>query len=115
MDKKILYTIGAIIIILIVAGVAYFMYWNNQGSNVPLNNAVSNTESSNTATQTQPTTVDAGVTIKSVNSGTSGSITVCSDKCGDNICQKTDTSCTPGSLNCICAESHQDCPADCKQ
>ena len=44
-----------------------------------------------------------------------GSLTVCSDKCGDGICQKTDPACGKDTnLNCICPETPQECPKDCK-
>lgn len=39
---------------------------------------------------------------------------VCSDQCGNGVCQKEDLSCDKKSLNCVCAENSQDCPQDCK-
>ena len=39
---------------------------------------------------------------------------ICADKCGDGVCQKTDPTCEKGNLNCVCAETKQDCPQDCK-
>lgn len=44
-----------------------------------------------------------------------GMLTVCLDKCGDGICQATDSYCSENnSLNCICVETPQECPQDCK-
>jgi len=43
-----------------------------------------------------------------------GSFTICLDKCGDSICQKEDTACTPGDFNCTCHETPKECPQDCK-
>jgi hypothetical protein len=44
-----------------------------------------------------------------------GSFSVCLDRCGDNICQTTDPNCAPGNnLSCVCEETHQSCPQDCK-
>lgn len=44
-----------------------------------------------------------------------GTLSVCSDKCGDGVCQKTDSNCDKdNNLNCICLETPQECPQDCK-
>lgn len=43
-----------------------------------------------------------------------GGLSICSDKCGDGICQKTDVKCEGGNLNCICTEDAKECPQDCK-
>ena len=50
------------------------------------------------------------------NSGNSnGGLTVCLDQCGNGICEQSDPNCgKENSLNCICLESKQDCPQDCK-
>lgn len=51
-----------------------------------------------------------GVGVKPGESG--GTLMVCQDKCGDNICQTIDPSCT--SMNCPCPETKEDCLQDCK-
>lgn len=43
-----------------------------------------------------------------------GLLMVCVDKCGDGICQKAETACEGGNLNCVCFETPVDCPQDCK-
>lgn len=43
----------------------------------------------------------------------SGGLTICLDRCGDNVCQTQDSKCPDGSFNCPCAETPQDCPQDC--
>ena len=41
------------------------------------------------------------------------SLIICSDKCGDGICQlEPEETCE--NLNCICQENTQECPADCR-
>jgi hypothetical protein len=46
---------------------------------------------------------------------TAGTFSVCSDKCGDGVCQKTDPNCGKNNnLNCTCLETPQECPQDCK-
>lgn len=42
-----------------------------------------------------------------------GFLTICADKCGDGVCQETDADCD-NNLNCICQETSQECPQDCK-
>lgn len=49
-----------------------------------------------------------------IQGGGGGSLTICADKCGDNICQSTVPECKAGSPNCICVETKNDCPQDCK-
>ncbi len=40
-------------------------------------------------------------------------LTVCVEECGNGVCQKTGPDCKAGDLNCICPETHADCPQDC--
>ena len=49
-----------------------------------------------------------------IQGGGGGSLTICGDKCGDGICQSTVSDCKEGSPNCVCIESKNDCPQDCK-
>lgn len=41
-----------------------------------------------------------------------GALNVCLNRCGDGICQELDSNC--GRNNCICQETYQYCPRDCK-
>ncbi len=52
--------------------------------------------------------------IKAQGTNGGGTLTVCLDKCGDGICQKTDPNCKSGDLNCICLETPKECPQDCR-
>lgn len=38
---------------------------------------------------------------------------ICVDKCGDGFCQASEAECAEG-LNCVCKETKEECPADCK-
>lgn len=38
---------------------------------------------------------------------------VCVDKCGDGVCQLSDPECED-NLNCVCGETKEECPADCR-
>lgn len=44
--------------------------------------------------------------------GEGAMFSVCIDRCGDETCQPSDPDCKD-NLNCICPETHQDCPEDC--
>ena len=42
-----------------------------------------------------------------------GGLVICSDKCGDGVCQSTeDKECK--NVNCVCLENRAECPQDCK-
>ncbi|MBI2054011.1 MAG: hypothetical protein HYT36_01635 [Candidatus Staskawiczbacteria bacterium] len=40
-------------------------------------------------------------------------LSICQDKCGDGVCQAEESECDKG-MNCICKETKEECPADCK-
>jgi hypothetical protein len=44
-----------------------------------------------------------------------GTLTICLDECGNGTCQIEDTECAENGMNCVCAETPEDCPQDCKK
>jgi len=128
MNKFFLITIIVILAVVLAAGFFGFKYLNQikqvetqnslGGANIE-NPAEQKTnigaENQNSQTQTPQVQIQAGGIQTEENSG-GGSLSVCLDKCGDGICQKTDSECakTNSNLNCVCAETPQDCPQDCK-
>ena len=50
-----------------------------------------------------------GGDVKAQGSG-GGTLTICEDKCGDNVCQPADVAEAAG----VCAETKAECPQDCK-
>ena len=52
--------------------------------------------------------------IKAQGSSGQGTLIICSDTCGDGVCSNAVPVCKEGDFNCICAESHESCPVDCK-
>lgn len=109
MDKKILITIIFVLVIILIAGYFGYQYFSNMGTKV--DNAVGETNIENNTPQVEVTT--EGVKAEATNGG--GTLTICVDKCGDNICQTTDIECSKDNdLNCVCLESLQECPQDCK-
>lgn len=76
-----------------------------ESSSIPLQDTNSEVQNTNPEVKTQG--------VKAVGTSGGGTLTVCSDWCGDGICQSTYQYCQNNDLNCICLESHADCPADC--
>jgi len=93
MSKKIVILLLVVVAIIVVAG--FGLYQN--GRQVPVNSE--NQEN-----------IPVGEV--EVNGGGQGGLVICSDKCGDGICQELEEKCS--NLNCICREDKQECPQDCK-
>ena len=104
-DKKILVIVGVILIVVLIAGFFIYQYLkdlektvqNNEGEvkmETPGEQIIIPGENPQIEIQPQP------------------GLTVCADKCGDGICQPAGTICE-SKLNCVCAETKEDCPQDC--
>ncbi len=120
--KKIL--IILIILLLVVLAAGFFIYKNLIGNSV-----VNYSEGSALKTQGEqtqeiqqnsslqnivPQNQDSSVSIKAEGQNGGGTLTVCLDKCGDGICQTVDKNCTGDSFSCVCKETKEECPKDCK-
>lgn len=115
-DKKVLVIVGVILIIVLIA--AFFTYKYSKDLEQTLeNNEVEMkiedpreqviTPIENQPNQNQPNNMPQ-VQLKPQES-----LTICSDKCGDGVCQPANIVCED-NLNCICAETKLDCPQDCR-
>lgn len=106
MNKKI--TIAIIILagIIILATALGYMYWYKKPA-VP--------QQTETAENSQNPVLQEQLPIITSAPAKQGGLVICSDKCGDGICQTEDLQCQGGDLNCICSETRQDCPQDCKE
>jgi flagellar basal body-associated protein FliL len=116
-DKKILIALIVILAVILIAGFFVYQYFNNIDFNVE--NSIGGTNTENVSQQlnknTKDNTPQVQVTadgIRAEGASGEGTIIVCSDKCGDGICQITEPECN--DLNCACFESVQECPQDCK-
>lgn len=110
----------ALVVILLGVFIIISQYFSGSLSSVPKvqdltggaqteNNSINKTANNTPSVQVQI----GGVQANGENGG--GILTVCMDKCGDGICQKTDPNCGKNNtLNCICPETSQNCPKDCK-
>jgi hypothetical protein len=113
MDKKVWITL-IIVAVLILAGFAVYKYSARPAENANTQNSAGGAETEVPPDNNQDIPEISDVQIQTENGGESGGLIVCVDKCGDNVCQKTDPSCQPNSMNCVCPETSQDCPQDCK-
>lgn len=113
MNKKALF---GIIIFILLGGVGFLAYQyaasNLAQENIPSQNTSENGQPSNSqAPQENESADDFGAQVEYI--GEPGGLTICSDKCGDGICQvESEKKCA--NLNCVCQEDKQECPQDCK-
>jgi hypothetical protein len=100
-DKKVL-TIIIILLVILLAIFCFYKYMANQKLDVRSTAGGVNIEN-----------IEIEQGGAQIEGGDAGGLTICLDKCGDGLCQKTDPQCQ-NSLNCICPESNEDCPQDCQ-
>ena len=100
-DKKVLIIGAAFLILLLLGGFFVYKYLTQIRTEAGNVNDGVNTNNENTT---------PGIEINGENEG---GLFICSDKCGDGICQQTaEEECD--NLNCTCKEDKQECPQDCK-
>ncbi|MBI3337528.1 MAG: hypothetical protein HY005_02810 [Candidatus Staskawiczbacteria bacterium] len=99
-DKKVLIIIGVILVVVLIAGFFIYKYSKDLEKTIQNNESQAKIETPNENTQNQPEP--------------RGFLTICSDKCGDGICQSDSAICKDNDINCVCAETKTDCPQDCK-
>lgn len=123
MNKKSLIILIAVIVIILLAGAGVYLYFQAPAPSVENSAGGAETtqkeekegvvDGQNKASENQQ--YDAQIGGIKVEGGNSGGLTVCSDRCGDGVCQQADPDCGAGNnLNCVCPETKDDCPQDCK-
>ncbi|MCX6718465.1 MAG: hypothetical protein NTY81_02585 [Candidatus Staskawiczbacteria bacterium] len=120
LDKKVLIILIALVVVILLAGFAIYKYTGNSG--IKTQNSAGGAQ---TQTEQTPENSSAGqdnaiisapqVQIQAQGENGGGSLSICVDKCGDGVCQKTDPNCDANNLSCICPETLKECPQDCKQ
>ena len=113
-DKKILVIL---LIIVVVVGIGTYALLVNRPNKVENQENQMDTTTDTSSIQIQKNNpasqlLDGEVKVEGTNGG--GTLTICSDKCNDGICQTTNADCKDGNLNCVCPETKSDCPQDCK-
>lgn len=101
-DKKVVVIAVVFLVLLLVGGVFAYKYLTDIRTEVENTNGSENIENQNSEGE-------ANIEIEG---GTQNGLIICSDKCGDGICQPPEEKCD--NLNCICKEDKQECPQDCK-
>jgi len=125
-NKKTSIILGIILVVLVLGGLSFYQYsvsntnkdnLNNDdnSANVEQINPNSNQNENQDQIQVQSDGIKVEGSDNSGNTGPQGGLIVCVDKCGDGICQNSNTACDPKGLNCVCQESLAECPQDCKQ
>ena len=111
-DKKVLIILIVVLVVILLLGFAIYKYV--AGSVDRVRNSVGGVETEQKSNNTPQVQIQAGgVQVQGESGG--GMLSVCLDKCGDGICQEADLSCgESNNLNCICPETQQECPQDCK-
>lgn len=121
MNKKNLIILAVLLAVVLAVGFFIYRYSTavkTEGSNSANEQNQPKTENppDNSGNQGNPLQVEleqGGIKAEGTDGG--GSLSVCSDKCGDGVCQQPDPTCDiNNSMNCTCPETPQDCPQDCK-
>jgi len=116
-DKKILIILIIAVVVILLTGFVIYKYTSS--SEVKVQNSAGGAQTEINTPQpkednSQQVQIDVGG-IDAQKENEKGIMSVCLDKCGDNICQKTDPNCSgDNNLNCICPETPQECSQDCK-
>jgi len=119
-DKKILTIVLVFFVVILLIGVFIYINLNNNKPNPNIENSLGGTNTESPAGNEQNTNPgnnqpQVEVKVEPDNSSNSiGTFTICVDECGNGVCQAYDPDCETEGLNCICSETHQDCPQDCK-
>jgi len=112
-DKKVLIWLVIALVVILLIGIGIFRYISKSGIEVQDSAGGIKTEALGTDNNTSQLQIQAGdVQVEGNNGG--GTLTVCADECGDGVCQKDNICDVNNNLNCICSETPQECPQDCK-
>src|SRR5437879_6390023 len=106
-DKRILIAAVSFLVLLLLLGIALYGYMlklNASQTNAPASKIQSPadktvSQDSSTPQENKPNVELKNGGVEAQGTGVSG-ITICSDKCGDGVCQTTDLKCDNGKLNC---------------
>jgi len=114
-NKKLLAVLLIVVLIALIGGFSLYEYVFAPSEELP--NNINETPIETPVEQSNGNSVEDNLQIDSnngieVNGGNNGGLFICSDKCGDGICQAAQEKCD--SINCTCVENVSECPQDCK-
>jgi len=114
-DKKVLIILGVILIAVLIAG--YFIYqYSKDLETTEQNSDQEGIEiTGEREVEQEPGQEEPIINLENlqIENELQSMLFVCVDKCGDSICQISDTECED-ELNCICPENIENCPVDCQ-
>lgn len=109
-DKKIL--IISIIILTAVLSAGFFVFkYSKEIKKSPQDSVLQeNLEKEEQSEEEQPSIDTESLQIETEQQT---GLFICADKCGDGVCQASDSECK-NNMNCVCLETKEECPQDCK-
>lgn len=118
-DKKVLVILIVVLALVLLIGFAAYKYLTKSASSVQNSIGGANTENQNPADSGENQSdgiPSVQVQLQAVGGAEEDDgFSVCLDKCGDGQCQASDSGCDrANNMNCICPETAQECPQDCK-
>lgn len=113
-DKKVLTILIIALIVILVSTFLIYKYISSSKTGVENTAGGVNTEEQKNQENLLTPQIEIEAEAVTGDSSSGGMLIVCLDKCGDSICQKIDEKCQSQSLNCICPETKEECPQDCK-
>lgn len=111
MNKKFLIISSAAIIVILIGG--FFAFGNFKTVKAPEQNVETIPQNTEVPENSLPEVKIEPPEIITETPNPQPGFYVCKDECGDGICQPAGTVCKD-QLSCICAETAQDCPQDCR-
>jgi len=125
-DKKVLIVSAVCLIIVLLAVVLIFRSFSPGTPEIQNSVGGTNTsepENQSTQSSDQPAVQETnessqvqsetGIRVEAQAENGGGTLFMCEDKCGDGVCQADDPNCAQTG-SCVCAETADDCPQDCK-
>ncbi len=109
-DKKVLVIAAVVLALVALAGIGiYRQFMQNQ---VDIQNFAGGASTQNPDQNSDDG--QAQIELITTDQPNSGGLTICKDECGNGTCQIEDPDCPEEpSMNCICSETKENCPADC--
>jgi len=110
-NKKVVIALVVVLAVVAVAVFLIFKYTSSPRETAPQDFAGA-VNSGNKNSEPESQVNIEGMEVETEGGSSGGGLIVCLDKCGDGICQKSDSACE--GMNCVCPETPQECPQDCQ-
>lgn len=114
MNKKFLIIVIIITVAVVVLAGVWFLFQAKENPPAGGQPAENSQPKNNIQAEVPAEIPEGGAGIEINNESNKGVLLICVDKCGDQICQKSDPNCDFNTLGCTCSETAEDCPQDCR-